>query len=263
VRQVYPAALLLILIESAAWPAATDGADPPSSKTAKSTPGAEATSDRARNCRVLSEFGPYRTEAEATTTLDKALRALVDQGGGLLVIPRDAPASWYPRNRVQAAFGTPGVTVLDARGGVERVYVPPLGTQASDGLRGGNRLIERDATATFPWQGTYSTEAVVSRFRGGASSYLDRLARPAPRGRDARLYVVTLRGLFQGQILCVTARPDELGGEGERVTVKSLGLDGTEPFIVADTVSDHPRGALIYNKNVVNGACRFRHGQLR
>ncbi len=253
VRWGHLAPLVISLTSFAASPAATDDADPPSSKVAKSATGAETTSDRALNRRVLSEFGPYRTEAEATSTLDKALRALIDQGSGLLVIPRDAPANWYPRNRVQSAFGTPGVTVLDARGGVERVYVPPLGTTASDGLRGGNRLIERDATATFPWQGTYSTEAIVLRFRGGASSYLDRLARPSSRGRDTRLYVVTLRGLFQGQILRVTARPDDLGGEGEWVTVKSLGLDGTAPFIIADTTSDHPRGALLYNKNVVNG----------
>jgi hypothetical protein len=253
VRRALRAALVLIQIDGSARLAAPYGALPPSSPAAKSTPGAEMSSDRARNCRVLAEFGPYRTEAEAATTFENALRALVDQGGGILVIPRDAPATWYPRNRVQAAFGTPGVTVLDARGGVERVYVPPLGTTASDGLRGGNLLIERDASATFPWQGTYSTEAIVSRFRGGASSYLDRLARPASRGRDSRLYVMTLRGLFPGQVLCVTARPDDLGGEGERVTVKSLGLDGIEPFIVADTTSDHPRAAVVYNKNVVNG----------
>jgi hypothetical protein len=252
VRRDRLAALVLILTSFAASPAATVGDDPPSS-TAKSPSGAAVTSDRALNRRVLSEFGPYRTGTEAASALDKALRALIDQGGGILVIPQDAPAGWYPRNRVQAAFGTPAVTVLDARGGVERVYVPPFGTTASDGLRGGNRLIERDATGTFPGMGTYSTEAIVSRFRGGASSYLDRLARPASRGRDARLHVVTSRGLFSGQTLRVTGEPDGYGGASEWVTVKSIGLDGTEPFIVADIQSDHPRGALVYNKNVVNG----------
>jgi hypothetical protein len=178
---------------------------------------------------------------------------MISQGGGILIIPRDAPEGWYPRNRMQAAFGTPGVTVVDVRGGIERVYVPPLGATASDGLRGGNRLIERDASGNFPWQGTYSTEAIVSRFRGGASSYLDRLARPATRGRDTRLYVVTLRGLFQGQTLRLTGERDGYGGDCEWVTVESLGLDGVEPFVVADTKRDHPLGALVYNKNVVNG----------
>jgi hypothetical protein len=253
VQRDHLTALVLIFTCVAVRPAATRGADPPSSQTARSTTGASVTSDRALNRRVLSEFGPYGTEAEAASTLDKALRTLIDQGGGILVVPHDAPKGWYPRNRVQAAFGAPGVSIVDARGGVERVHVPPLGTTASDGLRGGNRLIERDASATFPWQGTYSTEAIVSRFQGGASSYLDRLARPASRGRDTRLYVATLRGLFQGQVLRVTSQPEVLSGEGERVTVRSLGLDGTEPFIVADTTSDHPRGAIVYNKNVVNG----------
>ena len=240
-------ALALVL----AWLAGTAAADSPS--TAKSTAVEAPASDRALNRHVLSEFGPYRTETEAAATLEKALRVLIDQGGGILVIPHDAPQGWYPRNRVQAAFGTPGVSVFDARGGVERVYVPPLGTTASDGLRGGNRLIERDASGNFPWQGTYSTEAIVSRFPGGASSYLGRLARPSSRGRDTRLYVVTLRGLFQGQTLRVTGQPGGYGGESEWVTVKSLGLDGTEPFVIADTKLDHPRVALVYNKNVVNG----------
>src|SRR5579885_979416 len=93
VRWGHLAPLVISLTSFAASPAATDDADPPSSKVAKSATGAETTSDRALNRRVLSEFGPYRTEAEATSTLDKALRALIDQGSGLLVIPRDAPAN--------------------------------------------------------------------------------------------------------------------------------------------------------------------------
>lgn len=245
------AAVVLTLVWIAGWTAVAVSSDQP--VVARSTPVDAPASDRAVNRRVLSEFGPYRTEAEAAATLVKALRALVDQGGGILVIPGDAPQGWYPRNRVQAGFGAAGVTVVDSRGGVERVYVPPFGATASDGLRGGNRLIERDAVGTFPWGGTYSTEAIVSRFRGGASSYLDRLARPASRGRETRLYVVTLRGLFLGQSLRVTGELDGYGGESEWVTVKALGLDGAEPYIVADTKYDHRRGVLVYNKNVVNG----------
>jgi hypothetical protein len=235
-----------------AWQVGMAAADSPSSPTGQPTRAEAAESDRALNRHVLSEYGPYQTEIEAAATLEKALRALIDHGGGILVIPHDAPQGWYPRNRLQTAFGAPGVSVVDARGGIERVYVPPLGATASDGLRGGNRLIERDAAGNFPWQGVYSTESIVSRFRGGASSYLDRLARPVTPGRDARLYVVSLRGLFQGQTLGVTGRPDDFG-ETEWVTVKSLGLDGTDPFVVADAKLEHPRGALLYNKNVVNG----------
>jgi hypothetical protein len=235
------------------WIAPSAGADLPQGPATHSAPVGASAVDQALNRRVLSEFGPYRTPADAYATLDKALRAIVAQGGGILVIPRDAPEGFYPRNRVQAAYGAPGVTVIDDRGGVQRSYVPPLGTSASDGLRGGNRLIERDAAGNFPWQGVYSTEAVVSRFRGGASSYLDRLARPSNKGQNSRLLVVTHRGLFVGQVLRVTGNPDSYEGDSEWVTVKSLGLEGTEPFVVADTKSDHPRGALIYNKNVVNG----------
>lgn len=231
-------------------------AEPPSDSsdvTAGAGPVERSAVARAANRHVLSEFGPYRTPAEAYATLEKALHALVEQGGGELVIPQDAPVGFYPRVRVQAEYTAPSVTVIDPRGGFQRLYVPPLGTGASDGIRGASRLIERDAALDFPWQGVYSTQAILSRFRGGASSFLDRLSRPATKGAETRLYVPTHRGLFTGQTLRVTGQPDGYGGESEQVTIKSLGLDGAEPFIVADTQFDHPLGALIYNKNVVNG----------
>lgn len=145
----------------------------------------------------------------------------------MLVIRRDAREGFYPRNRVQSAFGSPGVTVLDVRGGVERLFVPPLGTVASDGDRGGSRLIERDAAGNFPWQGTYASEAIVSRFRGEASSLLDRLARPSTKGPDSRLYVATHRGLVVGQTVRLTGERDGYGGEAEWVTIKSLGSTAT------------------------------------
>ncbi len=161
---------ILLICTVATW-CAVSRADPPPSPAPGATPAEVPASERTQNRRVLSDFGPYGTQTEATAAFEKALRAMIAQGGGVLIIPRDAPEGWYPRNRMQAAYGTPAVTVVDVRGGIERVvYVPPLGATASDGLRGGSRLIERDASGNFPWQGVYSTEAVVSRFRGGASS---------------------------------------------------------------------------------------------
>jgi hypothetical protein len=72
VRRNGRAALPLIEMHSAASPAAPAGADSPASNTAKSAPAADPTSDWARNHRVLSEFGSYRTEFDATSTLDTA-----------------------------------------------------------------------------------------------------------------------------------------------------------------------------------------------
>ena len=205
------------------------------------------------NRHFLGEFGPYKSPGEAAATLQKALKAIVAQGGGMLLIPRDAPDGFYPRNLVQAALGEPAVTVIDTRGGVERTYVPPVGTGNSQGDGNGCRLIERDLATNLPWQGCYPTVSVVSRYPGGASSWLDRISRPARKGTDARFYVPTLRGLFVGQTLRVTGQPEGYGGEGEYVTVKALGLDGSDPYFVADARLDHPAQALAYNKNVVNG----------
>ena len=135
-----PIGCMIALAVSTAW------ADPPVESAAKPAAVKASDSDRAQNRRVLSEFGRCGTDAEASATLKKALKALVDQGGGILVIPRDAPEGWYPRNCLQAEYRAPGVTVVDARGGVERLFVPPLGAGASDGVRGGNLMIERDAS---------------------------------------------------------------------------------------------------------------------
>lgn len=69
--------------------------------------------------------------------------------------------------------------------------------------------------------------------------------------------MTTCRGLFAGQQLRVTGQKMEYGGKGEWLTVKALGLDGDEPFFIADTVEEHPEGAIVYNKNVVNGMTQY------
>jgi hypothetical protein len=64
-----------------AWPAGTATADPPALSGGRTTPVQTTACDQALNRRVLSEFGPYRTESEAASTFEKALRVLIDQGG--------------------------------------------------------------------------------------------------------------------------------------------------------------------------------------
>jgi hypothetical protein len=209
--------------------------------------------DAAQRRHLLGEYGPYANPREAYATLEKALAALTAEGGGLLVIPADAPAHFYPRNRVQAAFNAPAVTIEDSRGGIERSYVPPVGGLVSHGTGGGARIIERDVSVNLPWQGVYSTEYIATRIAGGASSYMNTLTRPVTKGERARFHVESHRGLFVGQTVRITGEARGYSGDGEWTTIAELGVDGTEPFFVADAKYDHPSEALVYNKNVVNG----------
>lgn len=239
---------------AALWltPLRGDAEEKPKDPTPEPTAAAPSI-DQATHRHLLSEFGPCKTLAEARQTLEKATKALIEKGGGVIVIPSDAPEGFYPRNSVQEAFGKPAVTVVDPRGGFERIYVPPLGVGNSNGDGGGCRLIERDVTGNLPWQGVYSTENIVSRYPGGSSSFLDVITRPVKKGKDVHIYVATLRGLFAGQNLRISGEKRGYGGKGEWLTVKSLGMDKNAPYFVADATEDHPAEAIVYNKNVVNG----------
>ncbi|HEX3525650.1 MAG TPA: hypothetical protein VH988_01160 [Thermoanaerobaculia bacterium] len=207
------------------------------------------------NHRGLGEFGDYTAGiAQAETVFDQALQAMILQGGGVLCIPRDAPAGFFPRNRRQDGVDQPAVTVVDCRDGFERLYVPPIGTLGSSGTTRASHVIEHDLANDLGWQGEYSTELIQSRYRGGASSYLQSLTRAVPAGTAVKnFYVPTSRGLFKGQQLSVTGVANGYGGPTELVTIQGLGSDANGPFFTASSTLAHPLGAFAYNKNVING----------
>jgi hypothetical protein len=203
------------------------------------------------NRHSLDEFGPYKTLPDAESTLKTALEKIILQGGGTLCIPLDAPAGFYPRNRIQDGVDEPGVTILDLRRGFERAYVPPIGALSSEGTRG-SRIVERDLAQDLQWQDNLATEAIVSRYRGGASSFFNQLARAAAARTD-RLYVPTHQGLFIGQTLLVTGKAYAL--PHDMIRVKELGLDSNGLYLISREAlkEDHPAEGFIYNKSSVNG----------
>jgi hypothetical protein len=206
------------------------------------------------NHRLLGEFGDYSTLDKAQAALQRALREMADQDGGVLCIPRDAPDGFFPRNFHQKRLDGPAVTVLDFRDGYERRFVPPSGTLSSSARRACH-LIERDLAIDLDWNGEDSTELIESRYRGGASSYEQELSQGVPAGGgEKKFYVPTLRGLFHGQRLKVTGVAHLFEPPFEDITVDKLGVDATGPFFTAtDSTIAHPQAALVYNKNVVNG----------
>jgi len=204
----------------------------------------------------LADFGPIGTPAEATAAFQKALTALGDPGG-VLIIPPEAPAGWSCENAGQSlrreppppapAKGWragPGVTVLDLRGGTLTVRVPQMtGWKVA-------RTLRMPPGDSLPHWGFYPAMEIENNIVHGASSYLDWLQEPVRAGADRRFYVPTIRGLFVGQFLNVHGGPG-YGGGVARVWVKALGYDPErrKPYFVADTTSDHERGAIVHNKN--------------
>lgn len=200
------------------------------------------------NRHSLATFGPYDTLDKARTTLAQAVKAIVAQGGGVLCLPRDAPAEFYPRNLSQQAHDKPAVTIIDYRHGIERIYAPAVGATNSDVTAVAGRIIERDLTVDLPWQNVFSTQDIASRYLGGASSYFVAITEKVDKGKDRNIYVPTLRGAFVGQTLVI-----DPGADQEWIVVKSLGRDATGSFLVAELTKDHPQGVYLYNKNFVNG----------
>ncbi|OPZ86644.1 MAG: hypothetical protein BWY76_00854 [bacterium ADurb.Bin429] len=69
-----------------------------------------------------------------------------------------------------------------------------------------------------------------------------------PAGKDQRIYVNTLRGLFPGLFV------NSLGGNLNRLYIKSLGYDTErqQPYVIADIDADVSKGALLSNKTHAN-----------
>ena len=93
----------------------------------------------------LDQFGAVDTPARASATFQEASKAILAAGGGLLLIPSNAPVGWLPRNTTQHEWrqpapptqakrwgSGPGLTVVDQRGGTLTI-LPPQSTGLSIG----------------------------------------------------------------------------------------------------------------------------------
>ncbi len=210
--------------------------------------------ERMVNAHSLSEYGPYASVKDADEALMKGMAVLTAAGGGVLLIPNDAPEAFKPVNSSQAEHGKPGVTIYDYRHGFERKYVPGVGGTSSNPWGGcDSSAVSRVLRENLPWQNTFATQKIVSEYLGGASSYMDYLAGDVAAGTDQKFFVPSLRGLFVGQTLAVTGQAKSYGGKTEWIKVKKLGIENNRPFFVADVKEPRPKDAIVYNKNVVNG----------
>jgi len=218
--------------------------------------GTMASAGEAPGVRSLEEFGDISSRAGAEAALQKAMKEMVAAGGGVLVIPVEAPENWKVWNTSQADLKTPAVTIVDLRQGRVRYHVPPIGTQSTSG-RGGlqvNRMLNM-AGGTLGHCTVTSAQSIDSYAVSGATSYMATLTKPIRAGKGVRAYVDLIRGIWPGQYLTVPGNVMGYKPPYDRIIVKKIGWDPEvkRNYFVADFKHDHPAGALVYNKHEVKG----------
>jgi hypothetical protein len=209
---------------------------------------------------VLSSYGPVKTKAEAAATYQKAMESIRGAGGGVLIVPGSTAADWTfinddqgvvripapPAPATNWAF-TPGITVIDTRGGTVKIHPPQItGLQFERTFK----APEGQSSPHWEYHPMLSLENNVVR---GSTSYMDYLQEDVAKGKDRRFYVPTIRGLFPGMFINAHGR-DGYGGGVQRLWIKSLGYDNEKKmaYFVADTEQDHKKGAIVHNKTHVN-----------
>jgi len=206
--------------------------------------------------RLLGEFGDITTAEQAAKTLEDAVSQLMAEGGGILVIPPDAPERLQVQNLSQTDIRGPGVTIIDYRKGFLTYHLAPLGKHQT-GIWAGSRLSRtlNLGQKSLPHCTTNTNLAIQNYMVSGASSYMATLTEPVKKGKDARLYVDLIRGIWVGQYLTVTSSAVGYAPPYDRVIVKSIGWDPQKRcnYFTADLEYDHPASALVYNKHVVDG----------
>jgi len=210
--------------------------------------------------RSLDEFGDISTVESATKALRKAVADLVAAGGGTLVIPPNAPEKLAVINLSQTERRTrdegPAVTIIDHRRGFVAYHLAPIGKHQT-GTWAGFRLsrVLNISPKSLPHCGKHANAAIQNYIVSGSTSYMATLTDPVKKGKDRRCYVDTIRGIWVGQFLNVTGTVMGYGQPYDRIIVKRIGWDKERKrnYFVADLEHDHPAGALVYNKHVVNG----------
>lgn len=210
----------------------------------------------------LADFGPVQTATEAAATLLVAINQIIAQGGGILIIHPGVAPDWLAHNPAPSSTrpGVPTVTVIDRRGGVERVYLP--GNGQNNGVVWTARHVARELRQPIDMPlGIHSSEAHDTYIAGGTTSYDQPILDAVKAGPDARLYLPSQRGLAVGNQMVLSGVVRGYGEPYDRGPIKALGWDKDRglPYVVMDLQHDHPAGALFYDKHVVNSLTLTDH----
>ncbi|MFQ6097632.1 MAG: hypothetical protein ACE5O2_07885, partial [Armatimonadota bacterium] len=210
--------------------------------------------------RSLEDFGDISTVEAASQALHNAVQELLEAGGGILTVPESAPEELTIENVWQEKRAThdegPVVTIVDRRRGFLVYRVAPIGKHL-DGTWAGFRVerVLNLGQRSLPHCGRHAAQAIDNYVVSGCTSYMATLTEPVNKGKDRRCYVDLIRGIWVGQYLNVTSSVMGYAEPYDRGIVKSIGWDDEKKrnYFVMDLEHDHPAGALVYNKHVVNG----------
>ena len=206
----------------------------------------------------LIDFGPVATPGEIQATFQKATAALAETGGILFLSPAESKEVSV-ENTAQHSFripappapaknwgAGPGFTVVEVTEKGTVIKVPQM-----TGLNI-KRTLRMDSNDSL---GHWTTDHLLkldNKLIHGSNSYLDWITEAVAKGKDARFYVPTIRGIRPGQFLNAHAGPGYAGAV-DRLYVKSVGYDTAKRsyFFVADAEVDHVARAIVHNKNNV------------
>jgi len=212
----------------------------------------------------LADLGPVGTLAEVEATLTSAVARVIAEGGGFIHVDGRVATDWVARNPAPSSTkrGSPTVTLVDRRFGVEKTYVPGNGQAA--GTTWTPRQIIRNVTDPIDMTfGVHSTEMIDTRIAGGTASYDQPIQDAVKAGTDVRIYLPSQRGLAVGTHFVISGRPRGYGEPNDRGPIKAMGWDKERglPYVVMDLKHDHEAESLFYNKHVVNSMTMTDHSQ--
>ena len=202
----------------------------------------------------LDQFGPVETPADAEATYEKACQQIITDGGGLLIIPAKTTSAWKLDGNPQGTVPFPpspaapigwkltnGVTVFDIRSPIPKILPPELAGLEID------RTVNLPPGESLPTVGLdFPLITMHNNVIHGSASYRDWVQEASLAGKDAKIYVATIRSIYPGLFV-------NLGGNIQ-LCVKSLGYDKEKKmwYFTADAPFMITRGAIINNKSHVN-----------
>ena len=206
----------------------------------------------------LSDFGSVK-QGDLKATFETAAKALSGTGGILILSPAETKAlnvaNTYQRTfRVPAApapsnksWGTgTGFTIVEIGEKGTTIQLPQISGLTLE------RTLRMAPDDSLPHWTTDHMVKMKNNLISGSNSYLDWITEPVAKGKDAKFYVPTIRGIRPGQFLNAHAGPG-YDGAVDRLYVKSVGYDSVKKshYFVADTEIDHKARAIVHNKNNV------------
>ncbi len=198
----------------------------------------------------LENYGDIKGN-ETVAAYKAALAAAMEAGGGIIVIPANTSPSFryspieqtltLPNDGKPPAL-SPSITVVDLRSGGS-VDVPNL-----SGLTFNRQLKLLDGQSLPHWS-YYPAINIENAILRGGNSYREAILEAVPAGKNVKVYVPTVRGLFPGLFL-----NGNEWGEVQRMYVSSLGFDKEKGawYFTTDINVDLAKGSYVSNKNHVN-----------